>query len=348
MSKITYAEYMSMVFNEEVDMDQLMAYSILERGENGFEIKIKPDSNKVEYNPEDIQTSENAMGIFNRIYRMKRHHKFNKRHRAGETLPVLVSEGDSWFQFPRVIREVIDHLEDDYLIWSLGAAGDTAENMIQNSVKPRKTEYMIGLNSMRDRGIDVSGFLFSAAGNDIIGENKDKVAALDEILKPFNPAHTPEQHINSFVLIDRLNDLRQGYMKVISDIRSSPHYFNLPIFIHGYDYVFPYPYDATDERDPWYAKNNEWLGEPLHSKGITDGVFGREIIKILLDRLYDMMFEIAQNSDETGVHVIDCRGAMPNVSDWNDEIHGTTDGFANVAARFKDKLQEKISPMGHI
>jgi hypothetical protein len=36
--------------------------------------------------------------------------------------------------------------------------------------------------------------------------------------------------------------------------------------------------------------------------------------------------------------VVDCRVAMPNVSDWNDEIHGISKGFEEVEKRFKAVL----------
>ena len=85
-----------------------------------------------------------------------------------------MSEGDSWFQFPFVIKDVIDHLNDDYLIWSNGAAGDTADNMIF-----KNPEYMTALNEQDDR---VTAFLLSAAGNDVIGQDENGVPALASLL----------------------------------------------------------------------------------------------------------------------------------------------------------------------
>ena len=60
---------------------------------------------------------------------------------------------------------------------------------------------------------------------------------------------------------------------------------------------------------------------------------------MLLDALYDMLREFSGDSRQTGVWLVDCRNAMPDVTDWADEIHGTSDGFAKVAARFKDSLR---------
>jgi hypothetical protein len=36
------------------------------------------------------------------------------------------------------------------------------------------------------------------------------------------------------------------------------------------------------------------------------------------------------------------RRAMPDLKDWNNEIHGTSDGFAKVAERFKSILTDVI------
>jgi len=51
-----------------------------------------------------------------------------------------------------------------------------------------------------------------------------------------------------------------------------------------------------------------------------------------------MLNDIAGSSNASNIWVVDCRGAMPNISDWNDEIHGTSDGFVAVAERFKEVL----------
>ena len=132
-----------------------------------------------------------------------------------------------------------------------------------------------------------------------------------------------------------------GYLKVISSIRSENGFENLPILIHGYDYVYPYPWH-DDNRDPKYAKNNEWLGEPLDFREIYDKNLRRNILKFLIDQLYELMDDLAGNSNKTGVYVVDCRGAMPNLTDWNDEIHGTSEGYANVKARFSETLARAI------
>jgi hypothetical protein len=63
----------------------------------------------------------------------------------------------------------------------------------------------------------------------------------------------------------------------------------------------------------------------------------------MIDRLYDMLDDVAGNSASSGIWVVDCRGTLPNLDDWNDEIHGTTPGFANVGRAFHSVLSKAIA-----
>ena len=70
--------------------------------------------------------------------------------------PVLVSEGDSWFQYPIKLEDTIDHLyAKGFAVRSLDAAGDTLENMLKDR------EYVDAIGEAK-----ASIFLFSAGGND--------------------------------------------------------------------------------------------------------------------------------------------------------------------------------------
>ncbi len=334
MPKITYEKYQEMRKDTAVSDEELLSYSLIEPGEGGFDFRILPDPAKVDMSLEDREY-ESAMGIANRISRYRRQRKFRERRKNGVDLPVLVSEGDSWFQFPMLIDEVVDQLYNDYLIWSVGAAGDTAENMVGDNA-----EYKTALLKHRD---SVKGFMFSAAGNDIIGENKtSKRPVLLDLIKDFNG---DEQDIIGHINIDLLNQkmdfIRGAYQKVINTVRNIPEFKNLPIFIHGYDYVFPYRWE-NDPRDPFYVKNNAWLGEPLDKRGITNLKQRRGILIHLIDELYKVLEGLAGDSQQTGVWLVDCRGAMPNVSDWNDEIHGTSEGYKEVGARFRKVIAKAL------
>lgn len=341
---ISYRRYRQLLENPDTNDSLIEKYSIVTKGEGAFEFRLHPNPDLVEMQEHEMEL-ENALGTANDIARWRRKQKFKKRLKKGTDLPIIVSEGDSWFQFPLIIKDVVDHLKKDYLIYSVGAAGDTADNMVFGEESSRHTEYLLALRKLRDKGHTVSGFMFSGAGNDIIGEDpKTGISALQDIIRDFNGDPTDiTGHINFSVFVQRLNRLQLAYLKVISSIRSEPGFHDLPIFIHGYDYVFPYEWE-NDERDPFHAKKKQWLGDPLDARKIFDRTLRRGVIKLMLDMLYDMLNDIAKNSVQTHVWVVDCRGAMPSVSDWVDEIHGTDDGFAKVAKRFRATLKTALAP----
>lgn len=341
MDKITYDEYLKMARDPQVEDETLLEYVNIVPGEGGFDFTFVPNPDRVEISLEDLEY-ENAMQTGNRLSRYRRQARFRWRQSLGLDLPVVVSEGDSWFQFPLLVREIIDQLEDHYLIWSIGAAGDTASNMVLNTTGREKTEYLKELLKKKD---EVRGFLFSGAGNDVIGQDPDtQQPVLFDLLNDFNGDVTDViGHINHGLLRQKLDFLQDVYHQFIRNIRAVPEFAELPIFVHGYDYPFPYPWGTDDPRDPWHAANDEWLGKPLNNRNIVDQTLRREIIKFLIDALYQRLDWVAGNPQSTGVILIDCRGAMPNVEDWIDEIHGTSAGFQKVAARFLPVMQRIIT-----
>lgn len=341
---ISYEDYVNLAGDLNA-RDLFVAYSIVMRGEGGFDFRIAPNPELVEMS-EDERALENAMSIGNSTDRAARALGFTKDRIFNRSKPVIVSEGDSWFQFPILIKDVIDHLNDDYAILSLGAAGDTAANMVDGPAAAGGAEY---LGQLGAQAKNVRAFLFSAAGNDIIGEDPATgVSALEGILRPFNGKLADVAgHIDQAEVGRRIATLSARYGKVIAQVRAVQGLQRLPILFHGYDYCFPWPWGEDDPRKPRYAARDEWLGEPFAKRGFpsdSDAALAlrRDILKALIDRLYDMLHGLAGPSSQSLIWVVDCRGAMPSVTDWNDEIHGTSDGFAKVAIRFKHTMREAL------
>jgi hypothetical protein len=124
--------------------------------------------------PEGL-TGDVLRGALNDIVRARRQAEFNLRLASGENKPVLVAEGDSWFHFPLPsVDDIVQQLSQDFLIWTVAGAGDTAAEMV------RSGEYLRALNQHANR---VAGFLFSAAGNDVIGADANGNAAIGRLLK---------------------------------------------------------------------------------------------------------------------------------------------------------------------
>ena len=95
---------------------------------------------------------------------------------------------------------------------------------------------------------------------------------------------------------------------------------------------------SGDTRRPSWAAQDKWLGSVMREQGILDEAVRSGIIRLLIDRLYRVMYDIAGDSTKSHVHVVDVRKTLPKVADWADEIHPTNDGFSRVAGKFAATL----------
>ena len=332
MAKLPLADLRRMLADPDIPEKSLRRYLRPSGdGAGAFNPEVVPDPETVEIT-EDELALESALGFGNALCRFRRRKAFERRIARGDPAPVLVAEGDSWFQFPFLIDDVIDQLNGDFNVWCVSAAGDTAQNIVH--LNP---EYMRALDAQAGR---VQAFLFSAAGNDVIGEDENGVPVLSRLLRQNTGAGPVEDLIDRAALDRTLGFLRDSYQKVIDTIRADARFATLPIVVHGYDYAFPGA--PGDERDPIYARPDEWLGGPLRAKGITHPSTQRAVVGFMIDALYDMLFALAGDPAKTGVHVVDVRKTLWRKTDWADEIHGTDDGFAMVAEKFRAVIDAAI------
>jgi hypothetical protein len=336
MPKIDYREFKAKLRDIDTPDEEIARYLTVDaEGSAPFDPLVIPDPDKVEMDAEAAFEVESALDWANCVSRWRRQQTFRRRIAEGEGRhrPVLVSEGDSWFQFPFLIKDVIDQLGAEHLIWSLDAAGDTADNMVN-----RRAEYMDGLREQKAN--NVKGFLFSAAGNDVIGQDALGNPVLASLVKPFQAGKDAAWHIDMAHLSEVLRFLETAYRKVVATIRAEPGFERLPIFVHGYDYAIPGGFPG-DPRHPSWAKQDQWLGRPLRDKGIEDLALQRGIIRVLLDSLYDMLFKVAGTSAQTRVFVVDVRNTL-KLETWADEIHGTDEGFRLVGKKFAKVIADAI------
>lgn len=336
--KITFQELQQRLRNVDIPDGELAPYFIIHPDQAGpFNPVLMANPELVTMTAEEFQ-SESAMGIGNGLARFRRQLRFKRAILLGEKRATIVTEGDSWFQFPLLIDDVVDYLEEDYAVCCLSAAGDTAQNMVFGTEGHGKREFLSALRQQKDR---VRAFVFSGAGNDIIGEDENGVPVLTSILKNFQPGKSAADHVNFAVLGDKLAFLKGAYQRVFQTVHSEPGLETLPIVIHGYDHAIPWNSNVEgDPRNPTWAKKDEWLGGPMKERNIMEPAMQRAIIALLIDALYDMLGKLA--ASHANVHLVDARGALPDVTHWADEIHGTSDGFREVAARFKDVLRSVI------
>ena len=306
------------------------------RRSNSFNIQYTIDENKVDIRGVDEFEVNSSLDDWNSSVKSKRQEKFNEKIENHNHSPVLVSEGDSWFQFPCLTtgNDIIDYLDSEYLIWSMGEAGDTLTSIYNSS------EYMSWFGFPWSS--KVKAFLLSAAGNDVIGEVNGK-SVLQALLREYDSTMPPGWHIERKAFTNTLNSIEWHYMRIIEDIHATPGFRELPILIHGYDYPFPHPSSNNDYRNPCLGPRNQWLGQPFKDKGFPENSnsdIRRTILILMIDELYGMMFGLQRRY--RNVHVVDLRNSLPKIDSWRDELHGSPSALNLVSDRFKYMLNRVI------
>ncbi|MCE5245082.1 MAG: caspase family protein [Syntrophobacteraceae bacterium] len=269
-------------------------------------LRLNPQTVQLPEDPELASArSEAAMTFANRISRTRRLIKFECMIAGDYTGPVIVSEGDSWFQYPILLDDTIDHLYDHGLaIRSLDAAGDTLENMLAEH------EYM---DAILETGASI--FLLSAGGNDALGGGN-----LRNHLRDYDPALSPAAYLlPSFgALMDHTIAMYERVLREVETLKG------LVTIFHGYDYAIP--------------NSGQWLGKPMASRGIVAPQLQRAISRQMIDAFNDRLSLLAIRFGDRVVRV-DARGAVGDaVQEWHDELHPTNEGYGRVAARFSDAI----------
>jgi len=249
-----------------------------------------------------------ALASFNFLSRNRRQADFHRRRARGYEGPTIISEGDSWFQYPILLDDVIDHLLEDYPIMSLGAAGDTLQRMFKRDEFTRDVDRY-----------DADILLLSGAGNDLLAGGD-----LRRHLRPFDPTQTPAAHL--LPTFDGMVDLAvQTYDQIFRTLeRQFP---TLAVICHGYDRPVP-------------QKKGKWLGKPMIAQGIKDSVVQKAIAAEMIDRFNSAFSAVAASFPN--VTYIDARGIVTD-NRWHDELHPNDKGYKDVAAKFKDAIAA-VSP----
>lgn len=127
--RITLRELRHMLRADDVDEKALRPYVELDaEGSNAFSLRLRINRDLVD---DEGLEGDVLLGGFNELSRKWRRFKHRAKTAFGWDGIRIVSEGDSWFQYPILLDDVIDQLSDDrHAIFSLGAAGDLLADMI--------------------------------------------------------------------------------------------------------------------------------------------------------------------------------------------------------------------------
>ena len=301
-NKIKYSELMSQLRDPEVDEKSLRPYFRID------EDRSRAFAPVVVINQENVDDegleADVAVSALNRLSRWRRQRRYQQRIKDHPDAIRIVSEGDSWFQYPWLLDDVIDHLFPHYAIYSLGAAGDLLSQMIdQDEV----------VEAVGDQSPHL--VLLSGGGNDLLGNQR-----LATALHPYEEGRAAKDYPNEEFkkLLKRIAEL---YRRIIR--RLVNEFPNVQILCHSYDWAIP--------------RNGRWLGQPMASIGIKDESLQAEIVRVLIDRFDDTLQNIARDYQGV-VHRVNCRGAVSE-SLWHDELHPTDEGFEAVAQRFRQTIE---------
>ncbi|MDH5476401.1 MAG: hypothetical protein OEX22_11965 [Cyclobacteriaceae bacterium] len=248
----------------------------------------------------------------------------------------IVAEGDSWFAYP-LIRDVLDHLRKmGYGIKKCSKAGDTLENMVYGAkYKIDKKLHLVtnsgpeNLDKVKEAVQDYRPrfFLFSAGGNDIIGE--ELIRYLNHIRH--NQQLYREEEFNT--MLERfMKPAITYYLEKIWEVDNS-----IDVLMDGYDYAKP---NGKSYNLIGIKLSGPWILPGFGAKGITDRGVQETILKKMIDRFNEMLIEI--DKEHPHFHHIDLRGNFPNDKQWHNEIHLKSAGFKTVAKQYHEKIKNLL------
>jgi len=252
------------------------------------------------------------MKIFfgNKVETFMRRRMYNKLKKTDRVR--MVAEGDSWFQYPLLVQDILDHLYRLYAIRSYADAGDTFENYVTDR------EYVGSIQKEK-----AAFFLISGGGNDILGAQFRK--SLRDTPDPAD--NTPKRYLNE-VFFTKLDSLEIWYRDMFAQLVQL--YPDLHILTHSYDYIIPA--DTT-----LHPGRSSWLGKYMIGKKIQPQQEREALIRYMVDVFNERLGKVVKEYPNH-VSYINVRGLVDRNS-WFDEIHPTNAGFKLVADRFVAEIE---------
>ena len=249
------------------------------------------------------------MRAFNAWDKRRRQRKYRKKIDAGWSGLRVVSEGDSWFQYPFLLKDVIDHLFDEYAIYSLGAAGDLVSDLLDQD------EILSAIRTEKPHVL-----LMSGGGNDLLGDGRVKTA-----LHPFKAGRAAKDYPND-QFSSRLKEVLNVYRTIFTQV--TEEFPALKIICHGYDYSQP-------------AKG-KWQCRPMSALKIKDEGLQADIVKIMIDRFNQGLVDLAAEFPGQ-VFRVNTVGAVDK-DEWRDELRPNRPGCSNVAHKFRNLIDDLFGP----
>ncbi len=320
---------------------------------------------------------EGRLARWNRQKNIRRNKAFTRQIRQGfrktgdRTRQVVLAEGDSWFNYPKILHDVIDGIrtDKDLAVLSIASGGDWLLNMLSGR------QYVEQLSILHP-----DWFLISAGGNDLVGARR-----LATMVKPEGDSKEFEKNAwaqelwsnarktaawydelrfrrglkylsKDFFALLMFFHLQYYYMinGIVCGGNKDPKFPNTRIITQGYDFPVPsYAKHFGWNIGLWYIPlirmffgHGCWLKTPLQIRGITDQNAQEDILYSMLFLFNEMMIDVGSiinyNSPMKVFH-IDSRGAVGR-DGWADELHPKSTVFKKIADVFLECISEKRRP----
>lgn len=273
-------------------------------------LELKPEYTKAF--DDNVLEGDFIVDWANRIARAKRLIEYRLKTAFGFSGHRLVDVGDSWFQYPILLEDIIDNFNklDEFAVYSLSAGGALIEDMAQ------RREYISALTET-----NASVMLLSGGGNDAFGNDR-----FAQLLNPYEPGSSPQALVNQQALERMFDRILGFYREICSDVdRNHPH---VTIFGHGYDTPFP-------------MNGGDYFGVFFEAAGIPLDV-GRQVIELIVQHFRSRLLQLTE--EFSNYRFVDLTGTVGNhPNSWDDELHPENAGFRRASAPLITAVKNHLS-----
>lgn len=266
------------------------------------------------------------------------------RRISNHEVPVLILEGDSWFDLPGT--DVSDKFEElGYVVLSGAAHGDTLENMAFNE---QLTQVVNQFRTLLLYNRVPSAILLSVGGNDILGPNlalmlnhgKSSIAREAPIMD--NILYGAYSRFGSYIIdyIAAISIMCQRFYQKIDGKNGSCR--NIPIIVHGYDYPIS---TGKGFKILWYLTvAGPWLEPTFNMKNFSPQEAQNTITKIVNyhNEVLRSAVEELHRAEDSEIENPVCYLSLLNTigkERWADELHPNEAAMEDVAQQFADEIK---------
>lgn len=235
--------------------------------------------------------------------------------------PRALCFGDSWMQYsphPTDLNKQLAQVFRRTLFLREGLGGRDRETW--HAALPRIGRHI--------RSYGFAAILLSHGGNDVVGPDMDAL-----LKRPDQPAAAAPQlwpapppvvqaHVRQDVFAQVLSQIFADIDRVLDHRDAfSPQ---TRVFAHTYDYAIP---DGRPFRLGPLPLAGPWMQPAMARAGVPDAERAA-LARWLVDSYADAL--IAHAATRPQFHIVDSRGTLAGIADWENEIHPTADGFQRI------------------